>query len=157
MIVLFRVDDRLIHAQVAVGWASALRADRIVLADDRVAASEWDRSLYAEAVSPETKASILSIPEAIAQLRGGVFDRERVILVVRHPHGVVELLDGGVSAREVNVGGLHFREGAEQVADGVYIDAGEKAVLRDLVKRGIKLDGRALPTSEPVTLNSKVV
>lgn len=157
MIVLFRIDDRLIHGQIAVGWASALRPDRIVLADDGVAASEWERSLYAAAVPPEIKVSILSISETMRQFRGGVFDREKVILIVKHPRSVVALLDGGISARDVNVGGLHFRDGTEQVAEGVYLDAEEKAILRDLVKRGIKLDGRALPTSESVTLNSKVV
>jgi mannose/fructose/N-acetylgalactosamine-specific phosphotransferase system component IIB len=66
-------------------------------------------------------------------------------------------MDLGLAVNEVNVGGLHFREGSEKVAEGVYLDAETRSILRDLVKRGIKLDGRALPTSDPVTLNSRVV
>ena len=157
MIVLFRIDDRLIHGQVVVGWGSALRPDRIILADDEIAASEWERNLYASAVPPDVKVSVLSLREASDQFRGGVFDREKVILVVKHPRSVVALMNLGLEVHEVNVGGLHFREGTEKLADGVYLDADERLILRDLVKRGIKLDGRSLPTSEPVTLNSRVV
>jgi mannose/fructose/N-acetylgalactosamine-specific phosphotransferase system component IIB len=157
MIVLFRIDDRLIHGQVVVGWGNALRTERIVLADDEVASNEWERSLYAAAAPPEIKVSVLSLEEAARQFRGGVYDREKTILVVRHPRSVVALMNLGLEVRDVNVGGLHFREGAEKVAEGVYLDAEARGILRDLVKRGIRLDGRALPTSEPVTLNSLVV
>ncbi len=157
MIVLLRIDDRLIHGQVVVGWAAALAPDRIVLADDEVAADEWERNLYAAAAGPEFKVSVLSLKEAADQLRGGVFDRERVIVIVREPRSVAELMRLGLEVREVNVGGLHFRPGADKLADGVFLNDEERAVLRGLVKQGVKLDGRALPTSDPVTLNSRVV
>lgn len=157
MIVLLRIDDRLIHGQVVVGWGSALAPHRIVLADDDVAADDWERNLYAAAAGPDLKVSVLSLKEAADQLRGGVFDRERVIVVVRHPRSVAMLIRLGLDVREVNVGGLHFRPGTEKLADGVFLDDEERSILRDLVKGGLKLDGRALPTSEPVTLNSRVV
>ena len=44
-IVLVRVDDRLIHGQVVVGWVQALGAQRIVLVDDEVSANAWEREL----------------------------------------------------------------------------------------------------------------
>jgi mannose/fructose/N-acetylgalactosamine-specific phosphotransferase system component IIB len=44
-VVLTRVDDRLIHGQVVVGWAQALRAQRIALVDDAVSASPWEQEL----------------------------------------------------------------------------------------------------------------
>ena len=52
MVILFRIDDRLIHAQVVVGWGRRLRPDRIVLADDAVRAEEWEKELYASAAEP---------------------------------------------------------------------------------------------------------
>jgi mannose/fructose/N-acetylgalactosamine-specific phosphotransferase system component IIB len=157
MIVLLRIDDRLIHGQVVIGWAAALSPDRIVVADDDVAADEWERNLYAAAAGPELKVSVLSLKEAAEHLRGGVFDRERVIVLVRHPRGVAELMRRGLEVREVNVGGLHFRPGTERIAEGVFVDDEERSVLRSLVKSGVRLDGRALPTSVAVTLNSRVV
>ena len=157
MIVLFRVDDRLIHGQVILGWGSVLRPDRIILADDEVASNEWEKNLYAASVVPEIKVSILPLLEAAAQLKRGIFDTERVILLVRHPKDVVALMDLGLPVGEVNVGGLHFREGREKLLDNVYIDGEERNIMRELVKRGVILDGRAVPGSRAVKLNSRVV
>ena len=156
MIALLRVDDRLIHGQVVLGWGAAIKPDRIVLADDEVAASEWERSIYAEGW-PDVRISIASLEDAARQLAGGVFDRERIILLLRNPRGVIALMDLGIPVTEVNIGGLHFREGREKLVDGVYIDADERAALRELVKRGVTLDGRAVSRSEKATLNSLVV
>jgi len=157
MIALFRVDDRLIHGQVILGWGSVLKPNRIVLADDEVAANEWERNLYAASVPAEIKVSILPLPEAAAQFRRGIFDAERVILLVRGPKDVVALMDLGLAVSEVNVGGLHYREGREKIIDGVYLDAAERGIMRELVKRGVILDGRAVPGNRPVKLNSRVV
>ena len=156
MIVLFRVDDRLIHGQVVLGWGTFLKPDRIVLADDLVASNEWERDLYASAAPPEIKVSILALTEAAAQLKAGIFDGEKVILLVKHPKDVLSLMDLGLPVNEVNVGGIHYREGREKVLENVYLDADERSIMRELVKRGVTLDGRALPSSKTVTLNSRV-
>jgi len=157
MIALFRIDDRLIHGQVILGWGSVLKPDRIILADDEIASNEWEKSLYASSVPAEIKVSILSLPEAAGQLKRGVFDAERVILLVRNPKNVVGLMDLGLPVGEVNVGGLHYREGREEIMEHVYLDAEERNIMRELVKRGVVLDGRALPGSRAVKLNSRVV
>jgi mannose/fructose/N-acetylgalactosamine-specific phosphotransferase system component IIB len=157
MISLIRIDDRLIHAQVVIGWGRVLHPDRIVIADDRVAASDWEQSLYAASTPPDVKVSILSLDETVRQLKGGVFDKEKLILLVAHPRGVIQLMDLGLEIETVNVGGLHYGKGKEKYLDHVYLDEGEKSALRELVKRGVTLEARALPESEPVILNSKVV
>jgi mannose/fructose/N-acetylgalactosamine-specific phosphotransferase system component IIB len=157
MVALLRIDDRLIHGQVVLGWGRVLRPDRIVVADDEVASSDWERKLYAAAVPVETKVSILTLREAAEQLKGGIFDSEKVIFLVRHPRRVLQLMDMGVAVAEVNVGGLHYASGKEKILDSVYVDADEKSALRELVKRGVTLDGRALPDDRAVKLNSRVV
>ena len=66
-------------------------------------------------------------------------------------------MDLGLPVSEVNVGGIHYREGREKILENVYLDAEERGIMRELVKRGVTLDGRALPSSKTVTLNSRVV
>jgi mannose/fructose/N-acetylgalactosamine-specific phosphotransferase system component IIB len=157
VVALFRIDDRLIHGQVVLGWGSVLKPDRIIIADDAVASSEWETRLYASAAPEDVKVSVLSLVEAARQLKSGVFDAEKVILLVRHPSSVIELMDLGLPVSEVNVGGLHYREGRERVLENVYLDPEERGIMRELVKRGVALDGRALPGSRSVMLNSRVV
>ncbi len=157
MISLIRIDDRLIHAQVVIGWGRHLHPDRIVVADDYVAGDELERSLYSSATPPEIKTSILTLEETVRRTEGGVFDREKLVILVAHPQSVLGLMDLGLDVDTVNVGGLHYAKGKEKVLDHVYLDEGERAALRELVKRGVTLEARVLPESEPVILNSKVV
>ncbi|MBN1163913.1 MAG: PTS sugar transporter subunit IIB [Candidatus Krumholzibacteriota bacterium] len=157
MIALFRIDDRLIHAQVVIGWGRHLKPDRIVIADDYVASNEWEKELFMTAVSPDIKVSILSLREAVNHIQGDVFGKEKIILLVKGPREVLDLMEMGLEADEVNVGGLHYVEGKEKVLDNVYLDQSDRAALRELVKKGITLEARALPESEKIILNSRVV
>ena len=157
MVTLFRIDDRLIHAQVVIGWGRSLKPDRMVIADDAVSANDWEKELYMSAVSPGVKVSILSLKDTVDQINGGVYDEESVILLVKGPREALDLLDLGLEAEEINVGGMHFSEGKEKILDNVYIDKDEREALRELVKRGITLDARGLPDNERVILNSMVV
>ena len=40
MIKMLRIDDRLIHGQIAVVWSKELGVDRIVVANDKVAVND---------------------------------------------------------------------------------------------------------------------
>lgn len=157
LIVLLRIDDRLIHAQVVIGWGSVLHPDRIVAADDVIASTEWEKNLYLTAAPADIKVSILSLEETMTRINGGVFDKERIILLVRAPQSILRLIELGLTVDEVNVGGLHYSEGKRQYLDFVYLDEEERQAFRELVKRGVTLEARALPDHKPVILNSKVV
>jgi mannose/fructose/N-acetylgalactosamine-specific phosphotransferase system component IIB len=156
MIILTRIDDRLVHAQVVVGWGRELRPGRIVVADDRVASSEWERDLYASAAPPEIRVSILSVGEAYERISAGEFDGERTILLVRGPAEIIRLLDMGLEIGEVNVGGMHYSDGKVKVLDNVYLDDDGRKALGELARRGITLEARALPRQEKVILNPMV-
>lgn len=157
MIALFRIDDRLIHAQVVIGWGRRLRPDRIIVADDAVAGNDWEKDLYMTAATKDIKVSILSIDDTLEQIKGGVFKLEKVILLVRGPREALALLDGGLETTEINVGGMHYSEGKQKILDNVYVDDSDRMALRELVKKGLTLEARALPEHEKVILNSKVV
>src|ERR1043165_1101670 len=105
-IVLLRVDERLIHGQVVVGWGGPLHADRIVVVDDAIAGSTWEQELYCLGVPPEMEASFATVDQArgqVAQWRSG---GKRVIALVRDIPTALRLAEGGTLAgEEVNLGG----------------------------------------------------
>jgi len=157
MIALFRIDDRLVHAQVVVGWGRRFRPDRIIVADDEVASSEFETGLYTTAAEPDFKVSVMPEREAAERIGSGVFDSEECFLLVRGPAQALGLIDAGLGVEEINVGGLHYREGRERITENVWADPEERSVLREIVKKGITLEARALPGDERVTINSRVV
>ena len=145
-LVLVRIDDRLIHGQVVVGWRQVLKPQRIVLCSDEVASTDWQRTIYESAVPPELGSSVLTMKETIKALKDGAYDHERVILLVDTPKSIVELVNASVAIKEVNVGGMHFRPGKNQVAPFIFVDEDDINSFRILFEKGIRLEGRDVPT-----------
>ncbi len=145
-LVLVRIDDRLIHGQVVIGWRQVLKPQRIILCSDEVANTEWQRTIYESAVPPEIKSSVLTMKETIQALKDGAYDRERVILLVDTPKSIVKLVDASVEIKEVNVGGMHFRPGKNQVSPFIFVDEDDIDSFRLLFNKGIRLEGRDVPT-----------
>lgn len=81
MIVATRVDERLIHGQVAVSWLSALGADCILVANDEVAADDAQRAILKMAKPSGCKLVIKGLDDSIAAIRSGITDKYRLFIV----------------------------------------------------------------------------
>jgi mannose/fructose/N-acetylgalactosamine-specific phosphotransferase system component IIB len=154
---LARIDDRLIHGQVVLGWVPVMKPDRIVVACDRVAASDWERRFYASCVPPETRTSFFSIEEAAQRMASVEFVDEQVLVLLESAEDAFKFVNAGVPLKEVNVGGLHYREGAIELLPFVFVTPEERTYLRELVKRGITLSAQDVPSNPARVINSLVV
>jgi mannose/fructose/N-acetylgalactosamine-specific phosphotransferase system component IIB len=151
-IVLLRVDERLIHGQVVVGWGGPLHADRIVVVDDEIAASPWEQELYCLGVPPEMEASFVSVAEGRAQLAGWRGGR-RVIVLVRDVGTALRLAQGGaLGGEEVNLGGIHHAAGRERVLPYLHLSDGDRQTLREIAAEGATVSARDLPAGRRVPL-----
>jgi mannose/fructose/N-acetylgalactosamine-specific phosphotransferase system component IIB len=151
-LVLARIDERLIHGQVSVGWAAALNPDRILVADDQVASDDWERDVQLSAAPPGLPTEVLGIAEGARRIREGL--PGRAFLLVRSPVLMLALHHAGAPLDEVNVGGLHYREGARRFTDYLYFTPGDLAALRELAVAGVRLVAQDLPGNPPIELNS---
>ena len=82
-IVLCRVDDRLIHGQVVIGWGGPLGIDLIMLVDDQVAGSDWEQELYRMAVTPEIEVRFVTMADAATRMPGVASQRRARVGVDR--------------------------------------------------------------------------
>lgn len=144
-LVLARIDDRLIHGQVTVGWATHLKPDRILLANNEIAADEWQCAVYTSSVSPDMKVSILSIAEAAAFLMSPDYKSEKIILLTGTTGEMAGLAGMGVELKVVNVGGLHFGTGKKEMLPFVYLGRLDFNPLRQLLERNVKLSAQQVP------------
>lgn len=147
-ILLYRIDERLIHGQVVVGWGNSLKLDRIVLANDDVATNPWERELYLACVPPEIKASIYSVDEVINLIFQERFKKEETILLVDSPFDILRMLEKGVQTDWVNVGGLHSRKGRRKVLPYLYLSTEEISAFKKLFLLGIRCECRDVPLAE---------
>ena len=144
-IVLVRIDDRLIHGQVSIGWGPTLRPDHIVLLDDSVADNPWEIELYA-AAAPEG-ATVEAAPVATAAVRWREWceDPRRLLVLTRSPRAVCALAQAGVRLGALNVGGMHFSAGKREVLPYVFVDDSDCEDLRALDAVGVMIEARDLP------------
>ncbi len=152
-LVLVRLDDRLIHGQVVVGWVHALSADRILLIDDEVAANEWERELYTLGVPPG-----LEVEFATTEQAGTVLDRcaeseQRTIVVIADVDTLVAACRASEAVKDVNVGGIHEGEGRTRRLRYVFLSETEAAKLLQLSERGVEISARDVPTAKSVPLS----
>lgn len=150
---LVRLDDRLIHGQVVVGWGQPLNAAFIVLVDDEVRGSEWEQDLYRMGVPANMEVVFASIGEAERRLPEWEADDRPGILLT----GDIDTMAAVVTAaagriRRVNVGGVHHRAGRTERLRYVYLTEEEATKLRRLASNGVEVSAQDVPTARAVPI-----
>ena len=129
---LTRIDNRLIHGQVATQWCGVVGANLLLVANDAVAADEFRQGLMSMAAP------------AYAQTR--FFTIEKTINIIhKSPQDVLKLVEGGVPIKKLNIGNMHMAEGKRQVATSVAVDDDDVATFRKLQDLGVELEIKRVP------------
>lgn len=152
-IVLFRVDERLIHGQVVVGWGTQLHPQRIIVVDDELAASRWEQDLYCLGLPSEVSTRFVSVDEARAAVGDWLTDAPVTIVLTRDVITMRRLAAGGLlQGQEINIGGIHFAPGRHALLPYVYLSDEEAREVRELASQGVTVSARDLPGSRRVEL-----
>lgn len=153
-IVLFRIDERLIHGQVVVAWGGALHPDRIVVVDDELAVSAWEQELYVLGVPDEVTAEFASVEDARTRIDAWRASADRVIVLARDVATMLRLGRGGLlNGDEINVGGIHHAPDRREVLPYVFLSDREAIGLRELAAQGAEVSARDLPAARRVPLS----
>lgn len=151
-IVLYRIDDRLIHGQVVVGWGQPLDIGFIVLVDDNVATCDWEQDLYRMGVPPEMEILFATVDEAVNAHESMSSDTRHGILVTPDIETMIRFVERAGNVREVNVGGIHHRSGRIQKMRYVFLAPPEELRIRSLIESGVKVTAQDVPTARPVPM-----
>jgi PTS system mannose-specific IIB component/fructoselysine and glucoselysine-specific PTS system IIB component len=149
---LYRIDDRLIHGQVVVGWGQPLGLEFIVLVDDEVAASEWEQELYRMGVPPEMSVYFDDVDSATQNLQKYQTDDRRGVLLTADISSMVQLCQVTGSIKRVNVGGIHHKPGRIQRLRYVFLTPQEESALRALEAKGVEITAQDVPAARPLPL-----
>ncbi len=154
-LVLVRIDDRLVHGQVVVGWGLLLKPGRIILCSDTIATSSWEKEIYmgAEAMAPyPLSISVLTTEETLLFLNDKENEPEKIILLVETPLDILELIKRGVTVEKVNVGGMHYRQGKRRLAPYIFVDDRDIELFKEISQMEIELEGREVPTGKRIDI-----
>lgn len=154
MLKLIRVDERLLHGQVAIGWTSNSGANTILVANDE-AQKDKVKAMALDLAKPSgVKLYIRSVAES-----GPIVEKfasakkAQVLVLVRTVQDALKLIKNSNGViKELNVGGLKFEDGKKKLNDYVAVSDQDIEDLKTIQKLGVNLDFRMLPRDKKLSL-----
>lgn len=149
---LYRIDDRLIHGQVVVGWGQPHNIRFLVLVDDLVASSDWEKELYRMAVPPEMEIYFADVATAIRDHARYAGDPRPGLLITGDIVSMLRLVKGVKAIGSVNLGGIHHRAGRAEKLRYVFLTPDEEDQLRAIEASGVEVTAQDVPSARSRSL-----
>lgn len=144
MILLLRVDHRLLHGQVAVSWAQGLNANCIFCVGDHIANDPVWKTTLKMGKPSGCKLVIKDMDSAIKAINSGVTDKYRMLISVQTIAEAKQLADNCPSVTSINLGNTKSSTTTRTVARQVFLEPKEEQMCRELMDRGIEVEIRPL-------------
>lgn len=154
-VALIRVDDRLVHGQIVEAWAPFCKATRVIVASDAVKNNRIQRIAIESCSSTALAIKVEGIEEALRDMISEDMNKERIIIIFSTLNELLQAYNKGFIISNVNIGNIHHhnaRQGGREITPSVYIDKEDEDILQYLLKQGIELDIRAVPSDRPVDM-----
>lgn len=143
-IVLTRIDNRLIHGQVATQWCGVVGANLLLVANDSVAHDEFRQGLMNMAAPAYAQTRFFTIEKTCA-----IIDKaspaQKIAIICENPQDVLRLVEGGVPIKKLNIGNMHMADGKRQVATTVAVNDDDVACFKKLQDLGVELEIKRVP------------
>lgn len=152
-VVLFRIDDRLLHGQVSRRWLKEVGANTIIVADDEVASNEKAISIMDVATPLGVKSYFLSIKDAIEKIKH-LEDDTKAILLVKNPETAYKIVDQGLNVDKINLGNKSRIAGAKEITPSIFLTDEDIAYLKDIENEGVEVLILSLPDDKLVEFDS---
>lgn len=147
-----RIDARLIHGQVANLWTSYLNITRIMVVDEIAAHNDIDKAGLRLACPAGVNLSVLTVEKAATNINEGRYDSQRVLLVVRNPQTLLQLVEAGVQLTEINAGNMSKTDSTRPIRKTVHVTEDDVETFKKLSAKGISLTAQLVPNEEKVDL-----
>lgn len=140
-----RVDDRLIHGQVANFWTNELGVNRIMVINDSVANDPTQKSLLRMVAPSNVSTSIITHETATNNIKNGKYEGQKVLVLVKSPVDILNLVEAGLNITKFNVGNISSRPDTEVLKSNISVTKEEKAALETLLDKGIEITAIMTP------------
>lgn len=151
MIILVRVDDRLLHGQIICSWVPYLKADALIVASDDAAGDALTNQIMQACSCNELTVNVMKLDDAVkCAMSGACNGGARVALIVGSIKDAVRLYEGGVSFTSLNLGNVHHEEGGRAVTASVILSREDEDYISRFESMGVTIDIRDVPDRAPV-------
>lgn len=145
-IVAVRIDERLIHGQVANLWTTSLQATRIMVIDNDIIKNDIQKTALKLAKPSGVNLSILGTEKASANINAGKYDKQRVFIVVKKPETLEKVLDNGVKLDTINVGNMSQKDTTQHLTQSINLTKEDYDSFQNILAKGVKITAQMVPS-----------
>ncbi|GAB2021670.1 PTS mannose/fructose/sorbose transporter subunit IIAB [Pseudolactococcus yaeyamensis] len=155
-IVNTRIDERLIHGQVAGIWTTSLNTQRIIVINDAAATDPLQKSSLRMAAPSTMRLSVLSVAKAAETINSGKYGLQRLFLLFKNPTDVLAFINAGGQLETLNVGNMSYKEGSKEVTKSIKIMPEEEKVFKEISGKGINISAQLVPSEPSIDFMAKL-
>lgn len=150
MIKVLRIDDRLLHGQVAQSWASFYHIDKIFIINDEVMNDEFSKVTLNLAKPKNVDLQFFEVENCVDTLVDVLNNNDRVMVIIENfkdAWAVHEILP---SIHSINIGGLRNKSDKHSLTLNrfVVLQKQDIEICRRLLNKGVKLEIRQIPAEK---------
>ena len=149
-----RIDSRLLHGQVAIGWSKAMNPDRIIVVSDNVAKDDLRKNMIREAAPTGIKAHIVPIKKMAEVDKDPRFGATKALLLFENPEDALQAIEDGVQIDTLNVGSMSYAVGKVNANSVLSMNQKDVDTFKKLKEKGIKFDVRKVPSDNPENMDA---
>ncbi|WP_199902976.1 mannose/fructose/sorbose PTS transporter subunit IIB [Trichococcus paludicola] len=149
---LVRIDDRLVHGQVATVWTKISKAERILVISDEVAQDHLRKTLLRQVAPPGVKVSVIPVEKFVEIYFDDTLNQFRAMLLFTNPTDVARIVQKGVKIDAVNIGGMSYSDGKKMITNAVAVGKRDIQAFEYLNYKGIHLDIRKVVADNKLDL-----
>ena len=155
-IVNTRIDERLIHGQVAGIWSPSLSTQRIIVANDEAATDPLQKSSLRMAAPSSMRLSVLGVEAAAKNIQSGKYGKQRLFLLFKNPKDVLRFIEAQGPIKTVNVGNMSYKEGAREVTKSIQVLPEEEQIFETIASKGVTVTAQLVPNDPVVDFMKKL-
>lgn len=140
-----RVDERLIHGQVAMVWTNTIGATRIIVVNNEAVKDESIIAALKISKPAGVKLSILSKEKAIDKFKNNIYDEDKIFLITKNISDMKDIIQGGLPIKVVNIGNIAKKEGSIQIKKSVSLTEDDINLIKTMIDNGIKVTAQMIP------------
>lgn len=155
-IVNIRIDERLIHGQVAGIWSTSLNTQRIIVINDEAATDPLQKSSLRMAAPTSMRLSVLTIKNAVKNINSGKYGKQRLFILFKNPADVLRFIEEGGNINRINVGNMSHKNGAREVTKSIKVTKDEEVVFHKIAEHGVDITAQLVPNDPIVNFMEKL-
>lgn len=152
MIQVLRVDDRLLHGQVAVAWTRHYKVDVILVANDHLITDKNMQVAFKLATPAGVTLSMKSLQGAVNVINNPKHASRRILVITKDLDDAKFVCEKtGTEIKDILFGGLRNGEGKKNIEMNSYMSAHDIEVMDELENDGFHVFMQAVPTSKALS------